>query len=381
MFHRSAQTFVRYLLLTVALASLLLTMASAQSTSPPSQSETPPNQTTPPPPSDSSKDNPRQTGPKGGPPKTGSPPRTSLPPRTGSPNSSVITASRQPSLKGGHDAETNPGRTPHGSSDAGAIAAGALGAVAAGVFIHELYEHNKDNGSPEHLGHNGPEVPKQLDMGSFAIKGLVGPNWPVVLDFLIDSPGVVQIDITAADKRHYHVNIKNAPNYRAYAIFRLPPNFGSTTQAAVFQVQATAPVQAGTAGTSTTAPALRTYGIGAGEKAVGSVAIDQLTFQPPSIHPKAKEVATYGFHAHSAFDGVRAEFVFTTLSKNGDILVQQDQGEKTLSAIPEGERARGTWEGKGKAGEHMLQIRAWRGLENGGDWVVAWSPDIVDVVK
>jgi hypothetical protein len=29
----------------------------------------------------------------------------------------------------------------------------------------------------------------------------------------------------------------------------------------------------------------------------------------------------------------------------------------------------------------MLQIRAWRGLENGGDWVVAWSPDIVDVVK
>jgi hypothetical protein len=29
----------------------------------------------------------------------------------------------------------------------------------------------------------------------------------------------------------------------------------------------------------------------------------------------------------------------------------------------------------------MLQVRAWRGLENGGDWVVAWSPDIVDVVK
>jgi hypothetical protein len=44
-------------------------------------------------------------------------------------------------------------------------------------------------------------------------------------------------------------------------------------------------------------------------------------------------------------------------------------------------RAGGTWEGKGKPGEHMLQIRAWRGLENGGDWVVAWSPDIVDVVK
>jgi hypothetical protein len=29
----------------------------------------------------------------------------------------------------------------------------------------------------------------------------------------------------------------------------------------------------------------------------------------------------------------------------------------------------------------MLQVRAWRGLENGGDWVVAWSPDIVNVIQ
>jgi len=103
-------------------------------------------------------------------------------------------------------------------------------------------------------------------------------------------------------------------------------------------------------------------------------------FQPATIHPKANEVADYGFHAHSAFDGVRAEFIFTTLY-NGRLLVQKDQEEK-LSPVPEGERAKGTWKGKkGKPGEHMLQIRAWRGLESGGDWVVAWSPDIVDVVK
>jgi hypothetical protein len=75
---------------------------------------------------------------------------------------------------------------------------------------------------------------------------------------------------------------------------------------------------------------------------------------------------------------VRAEFIFTTLY-NGRVLVQKEQ-EEQLSPIPEGERARGTWKG-GKPGEHMLQIRAWRGLESGGDWVVAWSPDIVDVVK
>ena len=109
------------------------------------------------------------------------------------------------------------------------------------------------------------------------------------------------------------------------------------------------------------------------------MAIDELKFQPPRIHPKAKEVANYSFHSHSAFNGTRAEFIYTTLYK-GHVLVQKDQ-DATLPPIPAGEQARGTWEGKGKAGNHMLQVRAWRGLEIGGDWVVVWSPDVVEVVK
>lgn len=112
---------------------------------------------------------------------------------------------------------------------------------------------------------------------------------------------------------------------------------------------------------------------------MGSVAIDQVTFQPATIHPKANEAADYGFHAHSAFDDIRAEFIFTTLNSGG-VVAQRDQEEK-LSPVPEGQHANGKWNGHGKPGEHMLQIRAWRGLNNGGDWVVAWSPDVVDVVR
>ena len=284
--------------------------------------------------------------------------------------STPATASQQPPFKGGHQAETNPGRTPHGSDNGPAIGA-AIGAAATGVIVGELIAHH--NASPEKLSHDGPQVPKEFDMNGFVIKGLVHPNWPVVLDFMLDSTGSVQLDIIA-NKRQYRATMTNTPNHRAYAIIRLPANFGSKLQTAIYQVRSI-PV----AGGNLPAPRLRTYGLGAGEKAVGSVAIDQLTFQPATIHPKANEVADYGFHAHSAFDGVRAEFIFTTLY-NGHVLVQKDQEEK-LSPIPEGERAKGTWKGQGKPGEHMLQIRAWRGLENGGDWVVAWSPDIVDVVK
>ena len=99
------------------------------------------------------------------------------------------------------------------------------------------------------------------------------------------------------------------------------------------------------------------------------------------IHPRAREFANFGFHMHSAFDGVRAGFAFTTLY-NGHIIVEEEKDqEEKLPPIPEGERGRGVWKGKGRPGQHMLQVRAWRGLKTGGDWVVAWSPDIVEVVQ
>ncbi len=282
----------------------------------------------------------------------------------------TVTAGRQPpSRNEGHGVETYPGHSPHGSSDGPAIAAGA---AAAGLIVGSLIAAHE--ASPENFGKNGPQVPKQLDMSGFTVKGLVRPNWPIVLDFMLDSPGAAQVDIITADnKHHYRATMRNQANYRAYGILHLPSDFGHGTQVAVYQIQSLAAPGSGTA------PKLRIFGLGAGDNAVGSVSIDQLTFQPPEIHPKVKEVATYGFHAHSAFDGVRAEFVFTTLY-NGHLLVQKES-EDEMAPIGEGERGRGTWAGKGKAGEHMLQVRAWRGLQNGGDWVVAWSPDIVDVIK
>jgi len=346
----------------LALAALGLNSGHLQAQSVVSQSDAATNQgsstSTPqqqqPPATDPNK-NPRGSG-KGN--NTGSRPTT-------------VPTTRNPSSKGGHAADTRSGSSPHSSNSGSTIATASI-AAAAGFGVFELIKHH--NESPKKLGHDGPSVPEAFNMSGFSIKGLVHPGWPIVLDFTLDSPGAVQVDITSADKHHYQVTMSNTPNRRAYAIFRLPANFGDKLQTAIYHVHAV-PL----AGTTTSTPGLRTYGMGAGEKAVGSVAIDQLTFQPAAIHPQAKEVANYGFHTHSAFDSVNAEFIFTTLY-NGSLLVQKDQEQK-LSPIPEGERATGTWEGKGKPGEHMLQIRAWRGADNGGDWVVAWSPDIVDVVK
>ncbi len=351
--HLSARSTSRRLLI-AWLVTLAFLVDSARAQTPPSQTDTPPKSSTQPQqPKSNSDSNP--TSPTK--PKTPTRPPTTVP------------ASQRPSTKAGHPTETNPGRTPHGSDNGPAI--GAAAGAATAVVIGELIAHH--HASPGKLGHDGPQIEKEFDMSDFTVKGLVRASWPVVLDFMIDSPGAALVEIVAAT-RVYRVRMTNQANRRGYAIIHLPANFGAKLQPAVYHIHSVAP-----AGANTPAPRLRTYGLGAGDKAVGSVAIDQLIFRPAIIHPRSNEVADYGFHAHSAFDGVRAEFIFTTLH-DGRVLVQKDQEEK-LSPVPEGERAKGTWKGRGKPGEHMLQIRAWRGLENGGDWVVAWSPDIVNVVK
>lgn len=149
-----------------------------------------------------------------------------------------VDSSQLPPSREGHPPETNPGRNPHGSNDGAAIGA-AAGAAAAGVFIGELIAHH--NASPEKLGKDGPQVPKEFDMGGFEIKGLVHPNWPIVLDFMLYSPGIVRIDVIAADKNHYAATISNTPNRRAYAIIHLPADFGKKLQTGVYQVRALPP--------------------------------------------------------------------------------------------------------------------------------------------
>lgn len=296
----------------------------------------------------------------------------------------------------GHPEETSTGQSPHGSGD-GAMIGAAVGGAAAAVLITELFMHHD---TPSKIASHGPEVPKQLDMSGFTIKGLARPGWPVVVDYVLNGSGSVQINVTGDDHSEYTCILPGRDRRRGFQIFNLPANFGKSAgaqqsqlpggacpprvmhpgqpegkqQIAVYKITAVPP-----AGSSAAAPQLRIFGLGAGENAVGSVAIDQLTFQPPTVHAEAKEQANFGFHAHSAFDGERAGFIFTTLY-NGHLLVQQDQ-EQSVQPVPENQYAQGTWKYKGqpKPGEHMLQVRAWRGLQNGGDWVVAWSPDIVDV--
>jgi hypothetical protein len=276
-------------------------------------------------------------------------------------------ASDAPSSTGETDKKT--GQKPSGMSGgekAGIFAGIFAAAVATAIVVHQ-HEHKMP--SSDDLMKNGPQVPQNVLMNHLIVDGLIGPDWPVGLDFQIEGPGSVTLDITTADKVQYHQVLTNDLNGRGITVTR-PDGLPDKLQAATFDVEAIAP-----AGSNGPPPNLRLYGMAAGPYVVHSIAIDQVTFGPASV--RMKQEAQFGFHSHSDFSNVRADFMFTGL-KDNHIVMRQDN-ETPLGPVTQNEHAQGSLQGKGTEGQHLLQIRAWRG--NTGDWVVAWSPDVVTLAK
>jgi hypothetical protein len=288
----------------------------------------------------------------------------------------------------GHAADTNSGRgvssttgkqpTGTNNNDRGStgmsggeeagIIVGSIGAAAASIAlgVHQYdYKHPKASD----LEKNGPRVAKAVSMNHLIVEGIIGPGWPVGLDFQLNGTGYATLDITTEDKVQYHQVLTNDLNGRGITITH-PDGLPDKLQSATFDVETAAP-----AGSNGPPPDIRVYGMAAGPNAVGSIAIDQVTFGPSAV--KMKQDAQYGFHSHSNFSDVRADFMFAGLKDNH--IVMKQENETALYPVTPDEHAQGSLQTKGTIGQHLLQIRAWRG--NNGDWVVAWSPDVVILAK
>jgi len=174
------------------------------------------------------------------------------------------------------------------------------------------------------------------------------------------------------DKASREFRFESKGNTRIEGKLVLPPELGNKLSAAVYTIRAES------SGPSQVHPVyLRMYAMGAGERAVGSAAIDLLRFGPETV-PRSGE-AQFGFHSHSDFNSGQAEF-FRSGLVNGQIVNNFDDKQAVSKRITEGAEIDQTWRtNKAQPGEHLLQIRAWRTKSNGGDFVLAWSPDLVNV--
>lgn len=282
-------------------------------------------------------------------------------------------------------AHPNPDR-PKGSRDITAPLIGAAAIIAIGAL---LMRERRAPPAPQdqvvdQLLRSGPDFGDRFNMSAFAVRGFVRGGWPVLVDFEQRSAGNAQLRISARglpDVYSYDLTQVCPPPRRCLIQFRLPAEvFGDELRPAV--LAATATDESGKA----TQPTFFVYGLGAGPRAVGSVAVDQVTFGPSTIRVASQQAAAYRFYSHSDFSHASVEFWRLRQNDDGSKLTFVadqliDGGVRRDQWI--GMKERRQWDGLEKdkkisAGPHKIQVRAW---DRGGDWVTAWSDSAVTVAK
>ena len=275
----------------------------------------------------------------------------------------------------GHRLDNDTGRNAHDSGNGGEIA-GIVGAtIATGIIIDVVHLHEVVN----KLKSNGPQLSKGFDMNNLHITGFVQDGWPIAIEY--ELPGTIEARcIITTSKKKGSFALPPTDGARRIVLARIPSGYSERPGVADYLIWLDAsPLPVNSSGW----PGLRIYGIVAGPHAVGSVGIDQVSLAPTdkAIRMSAGDIALYGFHSHSDFDSVIAEFWLVAPHQGRNLLAIEES--VPVPPVSEDERVQGLrWQPhNARSGDHIVSIRAWRGIDRGADWVGTMSADMVSVER
>jgi hypothetical protein len=227
------------------------------------------------------------------------------------------------------------------------------------------------------LSEKGPQLtkPDRARPHALSVQGFVKGGWPMIFDYELEQSGIVLIEVTRDNVEPFYYRVEGYRTGRRQEIVRLPPRFGGIAVPARFTIRALGdnlgvvkPIR------------LRVYAFGAGDKAVGSVGIDELQFKPEKINPAFNQIANYQFLPRYDFSSAVVEFNSIQEFPDGHLestTVNQQSFENVIS----GKTVEGKWNGRDPLGQvvnglYQLQVRAWMNYM-AGDWVAAWSYQFV----
>lgn len=249
--------------------------------------------------------------------------------------------------------------------------------------LGELFQRLRKPEIPQQLLEDGPQFERAFSMACIPVRGFVRGGWPLVIDYQAEPGTIASVEIHVEGREPVVIPLGGGSGHNLLKL-KLPDRLGDQLSPALFLVrgvkdQPGAPVLG----------RINVFGLGAGPRAVGSVAIDQVEFKPGTMSIRKNETARFSFFSHADFNRAAAE-VLRVVNRDGDLQVQ------LARSIPlSGGVAAGTWVGRQEAriwdgtdanlqpslGQHMMQVRAWLSAQDGGDWVTAWSAWTVEVVR
>ncbi len=238
------------------------------------------------------------------------------------------------------------------------------------------------------LARNGPRLPLAYQTGIYVVQGYVRGGWPFVIDFLPQPDSRTSMDVTLDGRLAFTQLLdSDGSSGRRLVHVTLPAGLTESPRAGTYAIRSVH-IQNGRrvqGADGKDVPAdVQLYGIGAGPRAVGSVAIEEVTFEPGVLKmaPGAQASASYSYNAKSAFNRVAVE-ILKFVNRDGNVSAERVQSDEQVG-VPLARSQRGIWNGTKQRealpslGVHRLQVRAWFNSED-KSWVGAWSPGTVTV--
>ncbi|MDQ3805221.1 MAG: hypothetical protein M3416_15510 [Acidobacteriota bacterium] len=225
------------------------------------------------------------------------------------------------------------------------------------------------------LSEAGPQFLADYLLSNFSARVFTRGGAPMVFEYQLGHGGTATVTLAARvgkEEQSFTRRLEPTGDEIREVVFRLPEAFGEKPVVATLSVKAENTNEADKG-----PPAFEVYGIGMGEKAVGSILIERLSFQPVRVRATQQERAAYGFHSRSDFPAAGVEFRLLWHRADGK-LMNSLVNSKKLGGVRRGESVSREWDGRnGKRevskGRHQLLVKAWYGEKKGGDWAAARS--------
>lgn len=241
---------------------------------------------------------------------------------------------------------------------------------------------------PEGLVKNGPQFPVSRSVGSFVVEGFVRDGWPFVIDFMSKPDSCTWLEVDTDKKTNWSQILDvDGSGERHILKIDVPANLASEPRPAYYSIHSvqhpcTWSAASGAQATRALSP-IEVYGIGAGPRAVGSVAVNTLRFGPPT--PQfPQELAIFDYLTESDFGRIAQEILEYQQTGEGQWTVVTVRATQLYATVHGPHH--GDWDGTALTGKRMpgvyhLQVRAWNTANDEKSWVGAISPDSVHISR
>jgi hypothetical protein len=222
------------------------------------------------------------------------------------------------------------------------------------------------------LSKRGPQFPDKYNLSDFSFKAFVRGGWPFFIDYELEQPGRLTLTIAAKNAPPFTYEFKETSVGRHNEKIKLPASLGSGP--ASYTIKAVSERSAN----GVLVPLI--WALAAGDGAVGSSEIDQITLSPRDIRiirgKPAK--ASYSFRARVPFSG-GAQADIRLLDGGSSEQVSSKFYGRHLTA---GDVISDEWNckkgGQPSLGRHELFVKAWYTIEEGdGAFGIAISLPVV----